>query len=112
MADIDPAIVEASFAIAQIEAPHPAKALIESQRFDLCPLLFEILGPKTQSFGVVASKIFGFVDAQTGRDDLLAQGQFAGQHAAREYIALDKIGALAIPRKEVVLDCDDLEGGA
>src|SRR5271169_2806620 len=87
---------EAGLAIAEVEPPQAPEALVEAKALDLVPGRFEAAGPFGQGLGVVLAEPLDAPPLQPGPRRLLLQPGLGGQHAAREDVLLDEVGAAAV----------------
>src|SRR5690606_4833333 len=103
---------ETGLAIGEIEAPQAAETLVEAgHAADLGPGGLEALVPQPEGLGVVAAEALHRAPGEARAIDHRPQRRLGGQHAAREDVLLDEVGALAVAAEVGVLDGDDLQAG-
>src|SRR5450830_2182806 len=99
-------------AIGQIEFPGQQETAIETLLFQRHALGQESGPPLAQGFRVIEAEAKGIDHAQALRFGTTAKFGRRRQHATRENVLLDKVGALAIALKQLIGDDDGLDAGA
>src|SRR5215469_2288567 len=109
---IGPLGAEAGLAVAEVEPPKPAEALVEAEAFDLIPRRIEAVAPFGERVGVVLAEANDIAPLEPRALGLLFQATLRWQHAAGKHVFLDEVGAPAVVGEQLVADGDDLQSGA
>src|SRR5262245_37463190 len=86
---------EAGFAVAEVEPPQPPEPLVEAQAADVLPGRLEASAPLVQGVGVVLAEADDVAPLQARAVGLFLEAPLRRQHAAREDVLLDEVGAAA-----------------
>src|SRR5690606_8024312 len=105
----DGAGIKPGFTVAEVVQPHPAETVIKPELFNLLPGVNEPLTPVRQRAGVVRPHIEEVTHHKIGMaGHEFIHGGDAGQKAAGEDVALNKIDAFAVVAIALILNGDGL----